>query len=117
MRSLRASCATAATCGRASAWPRLEPASRCRASSSGSAAMSRPDLSILPTTARGSEGALAIVHIQKRERAAISRIDRQPGPRRGGLFVGHRIEQADGMARIGNPEKVSDAREKACDEL
>ncbi len=58
--SLRARSAIDAICGIASVWPRLEPASRCSASSSGSALTSRPALSTRPSTGRGSLGALAI---------------------------------------------------------
>ena len=64
MPSLRASSATAATCGRASVWPSAEPASRCSASSSGSAATSRPAVSSRPRTGRGSDGALATAFSQ-----------------------------------------------------
>ena len=59
----------------------LDPASRCSASSSGSAETSRPARSSRPKTGRGSEGALATALPQALERGAIGRRGQQPGAR------------------------------------
>src|SRR6476469_5127851 len=110
--SSRASWATAATWGSARVWPIAAPASRCSASSSGSAAINRPALSTRPRTARGSEGALAMSPSQGRKRGAIGRRSRQPRPRLANLLVGHGIENADRVRGIVDSEQVADAREQ-----
>ena len=97
----------------ASGWPMLEPASRCSASSSGSALISRPALSSRPRTGRGSEGALAIGPPQRCGGRAIGGIGGQPAARVLDFGLAHAVEGVDRPARIVDPQQVADRREQA----
>src|SRR5438270_2778340 len=116
VRSFRASWATAATCGRASGWPKAEPASRCSASSSGSAETSLPARSTRPSTGRGSDGALATALPQSVERRTIRGCCREPRPLRLHLGLAHAVEQVDRRGGIIDAEQIADpGKQSRCD--
>ena len=91
----------------------VAPASRCSASSSGSALISRPALSSRPRTGRGSLGTLAIGLPQCGGGGAIGGIGRQPVARILDLVIAQPVVGVDRAARIVDPEKVADAGEQA----
>src|SRR5689334_6411235 len=109
--SLRASSATAATCGKARRCASPDPACRCSDSSSGSAATRRPALSSRPTIGRGSEGALATLVPQCRDCLLIKRVRRNPVEYVRNVRVAQLVEARDRAGWIADPNEIADSRE------